>query len=219
MAVTLQPIRLRKAGWDNTTIEEQALSDGNTPIQKELSLPVSILTNANTGKGVLDALMSSVKGFLNEEYTAQRITGKEYSEVFLGALTVAMQTANQFIATSLQGDEIDAKIGLLRQQTVTELANTDDNIPVGLGFNYVDDGPVLAAPVEPYQEYSYASSDVPTVPNIPAVNVPDWNSFTESPPSVPDVDFGVWSIDDIPLVDSSKLFQYWASLHDYGTTE
>lgn len=97
---------------------------------------VSRLTTASVdGTGVFDILMRSAKQHLLEEYNADRVTGDEYTKLYLGTITAVMQTAVQYILNVQQEEKIQAEIALYRQKTVTELAETDDTIPVGLGFN------------------------------------------------------------------------------------
>lgn len=94
-----------------------------------------LTTNDLEGTGAFDVLMSVVKKHLSEEFDQGRITGEEYTKVYLGALQGVMQTAIQFILNSQREEQIQAEIALTRQKTVTELAQTDDDIPGGLGFN------------------------------------------------------------------------------------
>lgn len=65
------------------------------------------------GTGVFDQLMRGVKAQLTEEFEASRIIGAEYSKVYLGAMSQALQTATQFI---LNQQESDKKADLLTQQ-------------------------------------------------------------------------------------------------------
>ena len=94
-----------------------------------------LTTGSVDGTGVFDVLMKSTKAHLQEEYTKNRISGEEYTTVYLGALTAVLQQAVAFILSHQQKEKVSAEIGYIRQQTVTELANTDDDIPLGLGFN------------------------------------------------------------------------------------
>jgi len=94
-----------------------------------------LTTSAIEGTGVFDKLMGTVKLHLTEEYEAGRITGEEYTTVYLGALTSVMQQSVAYLLNQKQEEEITARIGLIRQQTVTELAQTSDTLPAGLGFN------------------------------------------------------------------------------------
>ena len=113
---TIEDIEVTKASI--TPVDATELTDGNI-----------------NGNGVFDILMNTVKNHIQKEYDAGRITGKEYATVYISAMTNAMQSAVQYILNSAQIDQITASIGLTRQQLVTELANTSDSIPVGLGFN------------------------------------------------------------------------------------
>lgn len=100
------------------------------------TVDVADLTSGKIGgTGVFDILMSVTAKYIQEEYAKNRITGKEYSTVYLGAMTAVLQQAVQFLAIGQQIEKLNAEIGLLRQKTVTELSQTDNDIPVGLGFN------------------------------------------------------------------------------------
>jgi hypothetical protein len=94
-----------------------------------------LTTQAIAGTGVFDVLMNTVKLHLTEEYESDRITGAEYTNVYIAALDSVMKQSVQFLLNTQQEEKIQADIGLIRQKTVTELAQTDDTIPVGLGFN------------------------------------------------------------------------------------
>lgn len=94
-----------------------------------------LTTQSLQGTGVFDILMASTKLHLQEEYEEGRITGQEYSTVYLGALTAILQQSVQFLLNHQQEEKIIAEISLLRQKVVTELAQTDDTLPSGLGFN------------------------------------------------------------------------------------
>lgn len=94
-----------------------------------------LTTQSITGTGVFDVLMGTVKLHLIEEYTAGRITGEEYATVYIGALSAILQQSNAFLANHQEKEQIRANIGLTRQQTVSELAKTDNTIVAGLGFN------------------------------------------------------------------------------------
>jgi len=100
------------------------------------TVDVADLTSGKIGgTGVFDILMSVTAKYIQEEYAKNRITGKEYSTVYLGAMTAVLQQAVQFLAIGQQIEKLNAEIGLLRQKTVTELSQTDNDIPAGLGFN------------------------------------------------------------------------------------
>lgn len=148
MSIRLQAVDLSPSGWKPTTLDQTnaELGVGGTD-KKVLSTPVSALTSvALDGSGVFDKLMQTVKLHLQEEFAAQRITGHDYSTVYLGALSAVLQTSTQFLLNEQQANQINAEIGLIRQKTVTELAQTDDNIPAGLGFNFI---PQEITPIPP----------------------------------------------------------------------
>lgn len=148
MSIRLQAVDLSPSGWEPTTLEATNQEEGVGGTEKKvLSTPLETLTQVEVnGNGAFDKLMQSTKLHLKEEYDAQRITGDEYSKVYLGALTAVLQTSIQFLLNEQQVHRINAEIGLIRQQTVTELANTDDNIPTGLGFNFT---PMETTPIPP----------------------------------------------------------------------
>jgi hypothetical protein len=105
--------------------------------EASLSAPdITLLsTQSVDGTGAFDVLMKTTKLHLLEEYNAGRITGEEYATVYLGAMTSVLQQAVQFLLNHQQAEKVLAEIGLVRQKTVTELAQTDDTLPEGLGFN------------------------------------------------------------------------------------
>lgn len=97
---------------------------------------LELLTTAEiTGTGVFDVLMAATKTHLLEEYNAGRITGEEYATVYLGAMQAVLQQAVQYILGQPQLQLINAQAALTRQKIATELAQTDDTLPEGLGFN------------------------------------------------------------------------------------
>lgn len=148
MSIRLQAVDLSPSGWKPTTLDLTNVENGvGGTEQKVLGTPVKSLTTVELeGSGVFDKLMRAVKLHLRDEYDSQRITGNEYSTVYLGAMAAVLQTSTQFLLNEQQVNQINAEIGLIRQKTVTELANTDDNIPVGLGFNFV---PQEITPIPP----------------------------------------------------------------------
>ena len=114
------------------------------PIDVSVLVPIppnisDLTTGAINGTGSFDVMMQVVKLHLQEEYDAQRITGKEYATVYIGAMTAVMQSSVGFLANINQARQLNAQFALIRQQVVTELAKTDINIPAGLGFNETTD--------------------------------------------------------------------------------
>jgi len=149
MSIRLQAVDFSLDGWKVTTLDQTQQEQGVGTTEKPiLATPLAALTSVDVeGTGVFDRLMKATKLHLMEEYTAQRITGNEYADVYLGALTAVLQTSVQFLLNEQQVHRINAEIGLIRQQTVTELANTDDNIPAGLGFNFIPQETVPIPPI------------------------------------------------------------------------
>jgi hypothetical protein len=78
-----------------------------------------ITTGAVDGSGIFDKLMQAGEIHLKREFDTNRITGKEYSTVYLGMMQSAMAQAIQFLSASKQAD-------LLAQKKVTELTQTED---------------------------------------------------------------------------------------------
>ena len=116
MALTMIPLSIQEA--TATTVDVADLTSGKIG-----------------GTGVFDILMTVVSKHIQEEYNKNRITGKEYATVYIGAVNAVLQQAVQFLSIGQQVEKLNAEIGLLRQKTVTELAQTDNDIPAGLGFN------------------------------------------------------------------------------------
>jgi hypothetical protein len=92
------------------------------------------------GTGVFDILMRATKAHLEEEFKAGRITGTEYSTVYLGALESAMQTALQF---TLQSEKSQAEIALLEAQTEKVVA--EQELVERQTLNAIEEGKVLVA--------------------------------------------------------------------------
>ena len=138
MSIRLQPVDLSSIGWTPTTDQVNDAVDNPESADKVLATPLSALTTeAIAGTGAFDVLMRSAKLHLQEEYDNQRITGTDYTTVYMNTIAAVLQTSIQFLLNEQQVQEINARIGLIRQQTVTELTNTDDNIPMGLGHNFI----------------------------------------------------------------------------------
>jgi hypothetical protein len=95
-----------------------------------------LTTKSLTGTGAFDVLMETTRLHLVREYEDDRITKDEYATVYLGAMQSVLQSSVQFLANHRNNEKILAEIGLIRQKTVTELAQTDDTLPAdALGFN------------------------------------------------------------------------------------
>ncbi len=81
-------------------------------------IPLNQLTETTVdGGGVFDQLMRATRAHLDEEYGRNRIRGTEYSQVYLGAMSTAMQHALQFL---LEQQRADKQAELLNAQILTE---------------------------------------------------------------------------------------------------
>ncbi len=77
------------------------------------------------GTGVFDTVMNSVRAQVYAEYKDQRITGQEYSTVYLGALEKALATALQFL---LEKDKVALEAELIRLQGENLLIEKDKTL-------------------------------------------------------------------------------------------
>jgi len=79
-----------------------------------MTLSIKDLTGGGIEEaGLYDELMRTSKSHLQEEYDASRITGVEYSTVYLGTMQSNLQAANQFL---LQYQVTNAQLLLLQEQ-------------------------------------------------------------------------------------------------------
>lgn len=83
-----------------------------------ITITVNDLTNQN-GEGVFDKIAIAMKGQLQEEFSAGRITGTDYSKVFVTSLDNAMAQSIQFL---LQKDITAQQVALLEAQTALALS-------------------------------------------------------------------------------------------------
>ncbi len=107
-------------------------------IENSVFTPPSVeelTTGSLSGTGVFDRLMSTMNLHLDEEYKKNRISGAEFATVYLGALQAVLAQSVIYIQNDQNKQLVKANIGLTVQKTVTELAQTDDDIPADLGFN------------------------------------------------------------------------------------
>lgn len=68
-----------------------------------------------SGKGVFDVLMRATKEHLEQEHKKSRITGANYSEVYLSSLQLAMSTALEFLT---RGRKDHLEMQVLQQQAI-----------------------------------------------------------------------------------------------------
>lgn len=81
-----------------------------------------LTTKQVEGSGVFDILMQSVQVRLDLEFTKGRITGPQYSEVYLGALTAVLAQSLQYVLTK---EQTEAQIALINAQALQVAAQTD----------------------------------------------------------------------------------------------
>lgn len=97
----------------------------HTPVDDGLSV-ADFTSGTVEGNGVFDVMLKSVHAHLMREYNGNRIKGTEFSTVYLGALTVAMQVASEFTLTSKKVSldlQIQAKqLEVLEQQRLNAVA-------------------------------------------------------------------------------------------------
>lgn len=70
-----------------------------------------------SGTGVFDTLMAANKAHIEAEYSKGRITGADYSTVYLGMVQATLSASVQFL---VQRDKIALEADLLRQQIINE---------------------------------------------------------------------------------------------------
>lgn len=94
-----------------------------------------LTTGEIDGSGIFDKMMQISLLHVKDEYDSGRISGSDYANVYLGIITSMMQSAVQYALSYQEIAKLNAEIGLLRQKTQTELAQTSDVLIAGLGFN------------------------------------------------------------------------------------
>ena len=80
------------------------------------------LTEGKEGVGVFDVLMRSVSTHIQGEYSSGRISGPEYSQVYLGVVQTVLQQAMQFV---LSKPRAELEADLLAEQVITEGKNQE----------------------------------------------------------------------------------------------
>ncbi|NRA77139.1 MAG: hypothetical protein HRU18_02930 [Pseudoalteromonas sp.] len=88
---------------------------------------MTVITNADLtdkrvgGSGIFDELMTTVNAHLQEEFSKKRITGTDYSKVYLGAMQSVMSQSIQFL---LQKEISANQADLLAEQIKTQVEQT-----------------------------------------------------------------------------------------------
>lgn len=85
-----------------------------------MTITVSNVTNKDSD-GVLDVLLKKVDEQLSAQFQNKRITGKEYAEVYLGALTSVLGQSIQFVTAV---ENLSSQIALNNAQRLQTEAQT-----------------------------------------------------------------------------------------------
>ena len=80
-----------------------------------------LIATAEETEGAFDALFKVVETKLTEQYTAGRLTGTDYANVYLGSIQSAIAQSIQFVLTAHTANK---QADLLEQQVLTEVQNT-----------------------------------------------------------------------------------------------
>ena len=74
-------------------------------------------TNADNGTGVFDKLIQSVEQHIESQYKAGRITGNDYSSVYMGSMQSVLSEAVKFV---LSEQQVEKEVDLLSEQIISE---------------------------------------------------------------------------------------------------
>jgi len=74
-------------------------------------------TNADNGTGVFDKLIQSVEQHIESQYKAGRITGNDYSSVYLGSMQSVLAESVKFL---LSEQQVEKEVDLLNEQIISE---------------------------------------------------------------------------------------------------
>lgn len=106
------------APYINTALVEYRVDTLST---LDISLLTSNVVTANeevTGEGAFDDLMETVTKHIDNQYALGRITGKEYAQVYLGAMQSTLAQSVQYILNGMQAK--DKLLNGARQREVME---------------------------------------------------------------------------------------------------
>ena len=74
-------------------------------------------TNVDNGTGVFDKLIQSVEHHIESQYKAGRITGNDYSSVYLGSMQSVLSESVKFL---LSEQQVEKEVDLLNEQIISE---------------------------------------------------------------------------------------------------
>ena len=74
-------------------------------------------TNADNGTGVFDKLIQSVEHHIESQYKAGRITGNDYSSVYMGSMQSVLSESVKFL---LSEQQVEKEVDLLSEQIISE---------------------------------------------------------------------------------------------------
>ena len=74
-------------------------------------------TNADNGTGVFDKLIQSVEHHIESQYKAGRITGNDYSSVYMGSMQSVLSESVKFL---LSEQQVEKEVDLLNEQIISE---------------------------------------------------------------------------------------------------
>jgi len=74
-------------------------------------------TNADNGTGVFDKLIQSVEHHIESQYKAGRITGNDYSSVYMGSMQSVLSESVKFV---LSEQQVEKEVDLLSEQIISE---------------------------------------------------------------------------------------------------
>lgn len=100
--------------WDSLQIPDDLLESINKPVK--LLTEGDLTTRLPTGTGMFDALMEACKNHLKEDFVKSRVTGSEFSKMYMSAMQYSMQFAVQYL-TAQEGyywQNVAAKLAALK---------------------------------------------------------------------------------------------------------
>lgn len=127
----------------------------------------SVVNGAWTGPGIFDVLMDAVTKNIDIQHAKNLISGKDYAQVYLGAMQAVLQ---QSIAYAIQHrDMVEKELSGAKQREVLD-AQKDLYTRQKESFDDNKYQKVLEAQMN-YNAMTYADTDKPTIPDIARNNL------------------------------------------------